>query len=96
MSRADVDMAAGVGDVQLDIGRLDGDAAAAGHGVAGVNGEVQQDLLQLTGVHLTRPGRAPASTTHSMSSPIRRRSIFSASATAALRVDDLGTITCRR
>ena len=49
-------MTAGVGDVELDVGGLDGDAAAAGHGVAGVHRQVEKDLLQLTGVHLDQPG----------------------------------------
>ena len=35
--------------------RLDGQLAAAGHGVAGVDGQVHDDLLDLAGVGLDRP-----------------------------------------
>ena len=40
----------GVGLVDLGVGGLDGQGPAAGHGVAGVDGEVDQDLLDLAGV----------------------------------------------
>jgi len=42
--------------VQRDARRLDAQPAAAGHGVAGVDGEVQEYLLELTGVGVHRAG----------------------------------------
>ena len=39
----------------MTIARLDGDLADAGDGVAGVDAQVGQDLVDLGGVHLDRP-----------------------------------------
>jgi hypothetical protein len=36
----------------LDVGRFDDELASLGHGVAGVDGQVEQHLLQLAGVGL--------------------------------------------
>ena len=43
-------MLAGVRFVEDDVARLDGEAAAVGHGVARVDGEVQDHLLELARV----------------------------------------------
>ena len=39
----------------IDVGGVDGQRAAVGHRVAGVDGEVDQDLLELAGVGEHRP-----------------------------------------
>ena len=44
--------------------RLDGQGAAVGHGVAGVGHHVQDDLLQLAGIHLDRQGHPGAVQDH--------------------------------
>ena len=57
---------------------LDGQPAALRHRVAGVDGEVQDHLLDLARVGLdAAPGRVRARSSSSMSSPISRRSIVS-------------------
>jgi len=43
-----------VGRVELDITRRDDEAAALGHGVAGIDGEVDDDLFELAWVDLHR------------------------------------------
>jgi hypothetical protein len=45
----------GVGFVQLGVAHLDGELAALGHGVAGVDRQVEQHLLDVAGVGLDRP-----------------------------------------
>jgi hypothetical protein len=47
--------ALGVGLVHGDVRGVDGELPAAGHRVAGVDGEVDQNLLELPGVGLDRP-----------------------------------------
>ncbi len=56
-ARGDVETGSRVGFVELDIGGLDRQAAAQGHGVAGVGHQVHQDLLDLTYVCLNRVQR---------------------------------------
>jgi hypothetical protein len=48
-------MKAGVVFVERDVGGLDGKLAPGGHGVAGVDGEVHDDLLDLSGIGADRP-----------------------------------------
>ena len=84
-------MRSGVGLVQFDVRRLDGELAALGHGVAGVDRQVHEDLLDLAGVGLDAAqvrleGGRPGAT----SSPMSRRSIFSASAHDLVEVQHLG------
>ena len=43
------------GAVELHVGGFDGQAAAAGHGVASVDGEIHDDLLDLAAVGLDEP-----------------------------------------
>src|SRR2546423_7609545 len=43
-------MAARIGEVEFDVRGCDGELAAIGHGIAGVDGEVHEHLLDLAGV----------------------------------------------
>ena len=54
-------MFSAVGIVQGDIGSLDDDLAAIGHGVLGVNHQVHDHLLELAGVSAgsSQPGGEP-------------------------------------
>ena len=64
--------ARGVGVVELDVARLQGQRAAVGHGVAGVHREVHEHLLDLARVGRTRPRSGASTVTSSTSSPITR------------------------
>ena len=55
-------MLAGVGFVQFHVGGFEGELAAVRHGVAGIEGEVHDDLLDLPGIgfdraQISRPAR---------------------------------------
>ena len=41
--------------VEGNVGGLDGQLAPHAHGIAGIDGEVDQDLLELTGIDLGQP-----------------------------------------
>ena len=51
----DADVQAGIALVQVYVRRLDGEPAALGHGVARVDGEVDEHLFDLPGVSFRRP-----------------------------------------
>ena len=92
---AELDERAVVGARRFD--GLDRHRAAVRHRVARVDREVDDHLLDLRRVGLhRREARARASSTSSTSSPIRRRSRLSMSATTALRSSTRGCSTCRR
>ena len=73
-----------------DVRRLDCQRAAVRHGVAGVDGEVQDDLLQLAGIGLHRVALRTERTSSSTSSPIRRRSIGVSTPDDRVQVEHLG------
>jgi hypothetical protein len=58
---AGAELGGGVGLVELDVGGLDGQPAAVGHGVAGVDHQVHQHLLELAGIGVdpAEVGRGP-------------------------------------
>ena len=55
-ARGHLEVLDGVGLIELDVGRLDGDRAAEGHGVAGVDDEVHDDLVDLASVGADEAG----------------------------------------
>ena len=71
--------------------RLDGDRADVGDGVAGVDAQIGQDLVDLGGVHLDRPQTAFGRQARSMSSPMSRCSILSMPATVSFKSQHLGS-----
>ena len=86
----DVVVGAGVLVVELDVRGLDGQLAALRHGVARVDGEVHDDLLDLARVGLDVPEAARRrAIVSSMSSPSRRRSIFSMPGDDLVQVEHL-------
>ena len=89
--------AAGPGVARSTLDGLDGDAADPGDGVAGVDDEVGEDLVDLAGIDVDRPQRrSRAATASSMSSPIRRCSIFSMPPMVSFRSSTRGLTVCRR
>ena len=64
--------------------------AASRHRVAGVDRQVQEDLLDLAGSARTGQGRVERTVARSMCSPISRRSIFSSSGDDVVEVEHGG------
>ena len=83
--------------VELDVGGLDRQRAAVRHGVARVDREVHDDLLDLpaVGLHAAPAPAARLSTTFT-SSPIRRPSIARMSVTTTFRSSSVGSMICLR
>ena len=72
------------------------EAAARGHGIAGVDRQVHQQLLDLSRVDAHGPTSGASEVAISTRSPIRRRSRRSTSDTSALSSTTRGCMTCRR
>ena len=90
-ARRDVAVRWRVALVELDVGGLDREPAAARHRVARVGGEVEDHLLDLRAVGLDRERRQSASWTLTCtSSPMIRSSIGSMPPTIALRSSTRG------
>ena len=88
-SRHQEQLGAGLGAVELHVGGLQGQLPAAGHGVPGVEREVQDHLLELARIAMTSPRWGSRTVTSSMSSRMRRRSILSMSETG-VEIERLG------
>ena len=90
-------MLGGVDRVEVDGARLDGERAAVGHRVAGVDDQVQHHLFDLAGVGLDA-GQVGRQLQHaaSTSSPTRRCSMSRRPVTTALRSTISGLRICRR
>ncbi len=56
MTRGDLGVQGGVARVELDVARFDRDRAARGHRVAGIDHEVDEDLVELPRVGEQAPG----------------------------------------
>ena len=83
--------------VQRDVGGFDGELAALRHGVASVDRQVHDDLVDLARIGADAPtATAPGTMTRSMSSPIMRVSIFRFSVTTSFRSRTLGASICLR
>ena len=67
--------------VEFDVAGFDREAPALRHGVARIDRKIHDHLLDLAAVGLYEPEIGCVDVTSSISSPIRRRSIFSISAT---------------
>lgn len=55
MSRLNVDVPVRVLLAYPGVRRLDGQASTLGHGIAGIDGEIEQRTLQLSRIHLRVP-----------------------------------------
>ena len=77
-------MSLGIFFVEVDIGSLNRQPAAVRHGIASIDGEIHDHLLDLPGIGLDLAEIAASTSASSMSSPISRRSMRIA------RLDDNG------
>ena len=84
-------MCAGVVVVQIDVRGLDRELAAVRHGVAGVDHEVHDHLLDLSRIGIDAAQlRIGSLVLSSMSSPISRRSMLLHAGDHGVQVEDLG------
>ena len=74
--------------VEFGVGSLDEEAAAVRHGIAGVHGQIHDDLFHLAGVGANGAEVGEVRMTSSMSSPIRRGMSLPMSSTTVLRLSD--------
>ena len=82
--------------VHDDVGGVDAQGAPVGHGVAGVDGQVDQYLLDLAGVGEDGPQVSARLMNSSMSAPRVRRRSSSTPLTLSLRSSTWGWTTSRR
>src|SRR6266436_1501217 len=82
--------------IQVNIGRFNHQLPALRHRIPGVDRQIHDHLLDLALIGFDAPQRGPSVAVKSISSPIKRWSIFSTCRTIALRSKTLGSSTCWR